>query len=137
MKISIQEWSKVNYLIERTIKFTKAKIALVFSKNLKRNAAETRFIVWYNLVKYAGFSSVKAGFVFNRDHSTVLCGIKKYEILREVDETFKIETNEIEKDFCNKFPVIRNNRTELQLLSNHIFTSQNRQRSDIGKILIR
>jgi len=61
----------------------------MYSKSRKRNTTEARFAAWYLLKNILLMSYVKIGYKFNKDHSTVIHGVKEHKNLYEYEVDYK------------------------------------------------
>lgn len=74
-------------------------VGLLFSKDRTQYVAESRFIVFYLARKFVRISSTELGLIFNRDHGTVLIGLKRCKVLMDQDSMLANQVQEIESKF--------------------------------------
>ena len=93
------------YRDERIIKYEKIVCDFffvnpdeLFTVTRKREIVEARYFVWYFLKRdYPNLSLPFLGKIYNRDHATVINGIKRIREWCETDKFFKSKVEEIDK----------------------------------------
>jgi chromosomal replication initiator protein len=93
-KIPVQLFVKKtppNKIIKTTCEVLSIEIDDFMGKNRKKDVCEARHIVCYILVKKLGLTLGNTGLKYlgNRDHSTVINSIRKFNNLYETEESFR------------------------------------------------
>lgn len=76
----------------------------------KREFVYRRYYLYHYLYVMHGFQLVDIGKLFDRDHSTVINGLRMYEDLKNYRDFIELTVDEFEK-----FPVIENHRDRYTL----------------------
>lgn len=76
-------------LIKRVCKIRNISLEQLKSKTRHRNLVESRYIIFYLLVKYCNYGTKEAGAIFGKEHSTVIHARKTIEDLKEFNPTIK------------------------------------------------
>jgi hypothetical protein len=71
------------------------------TKSRRQIKVYTRFVL-YNLLREEGYSFPEIGRMFNRDHSSILHGLKAYKDLQKYEDFQKLETDIIESLSLNQ-----------------------------------
>lgn len=91
-KITIEQRTK-NLKPVQIVDIVSAQMELsslsVLSRSRKSHLCDARFICMYFMRNFKRMSYQAIGNVFNRDHATVLHGLRKCEALIETDEIFR------------------------------------------------
>ncbi|MBQ3110750.1 MAG: chromosomal replication initiator protein DnaA [Clostridia bacterium] len=90
------------YIIEYCAKFYNVAPEKIYSNSQKHDITKIRQISFYLCKEVLDLSLQKIGQVCNRDHTTVLHGIKKIEKLMKEDKVFKETMEMLVKDIKNE-----------------------------------
>lgn len=70
-------------------------IAEMHSRTRKRNAVDARNVAMWHMVTHQSYTLKMAGYVFDRDHSTVVYARKHVNDLMEVNKAFRKKVHDI------------------------------------------
>lgn len=90
------------FIVEYCGKFYNISPEKFYSTSQKKDVSFARQVSFYLCKEILDLSLQKIGQVYNRDHTTVLHGIKKIEALLETDKTFKETVEMLIKDIKNE-----------------------------------
>jgi hypothetical protein len=129
---------RINWLINAALNYTQAESkGLYTNKHNNRRTIYTRYIVWYNLKKHTDMSWSELGKLFNRNHATVICGLKVYSDIHDTDPEFRNAVNKIEETFIKTFEPVHCFNNSLSKISRQVFNNPfPRNKKHIGKVLL-
>jgi len=67
-------------------------------KSNKRQFVYSRFIIWYICSKYYGYTSTLLGYMYGKNHATVLNGVKKISGWVELNQYPACVISEIKRE---------------------------------------
>jgi chromosomal replication initiator protein len=81
---------------------TDIETLLTFNKIRRRNFVVARMLIMYFIGKHTKLTTTQNGFIFKKDHSTVIHANKTIRNLMSTDKTFKNEVADISDVICLK-----------------------------------
>ena len=91
-----------SYIIKILMRYYNLSKTDLLSKSRSSELVKYRQIGMYLMRKYTKMSLARIGKIFDRDHSTVICSIKKVEIYYEIEKKYKYELDELMQVLENK-----------------------------------
>lgn len=91
------------FIINKVLRFTGMTMDELIVKTRKRECVEVRQLIFSYLKRYTMLSLQSIGDYFNKDHATVLYGIRRIEELMQVDKQFRNKYHELEVEIINEY----------------------------------
>jgi ATPase involved in DNA replication initiation len=95
-RVSFHIYSNLDKVIQIVTDFTGVTVEKMTSNVRAYYVSDSRFIMWYMLKKFTKMTLVDIGVMFNRDHSSVIYGIRRCEDLIKTEKDFQSKVRFLE-----------------------------------------
>ena len=90
---NVTKIEKEHELIKRVCEIRNITIEQIYSTDRRREFVEARYIVFYVLKEFCGYSLISIGDKFGKTHATVLHGVNFIKDITSIDNDFRTEVS--------------------------------------------